>query len=45
MGCIHAFVGEAAAVRVLVNLCGQSEFVASSKSSKEQLCLCGQREL
>lgn len=45
MGCIHAFVGEAAAVRVLVNLCGRSEYVASFHSSKEQFCLCGCRAL
>lgn len=34
VGCIHAFVGEAAAVRILVNLCGQSKYVVSSQSSK-----------
>lgn len=34
VGCIHALVGEAAAVRILVNLCGQSKYVASSQSSK-----------
>lgn len=40
LGCIHAFVGEAAAVRILVNLGGQSKCVASS-----QFCLCGLRVL
>lgn len=34
MGGIHAFVGEAAAVRILVNLRRQSKCVASSQSSK-----------
>lgn len=33
MGCIHAFVGEAAAVRVLVKLCGQSKHVAFKRNS------------
>lgn len=32
--CIHVFVGEAAAVRILVNLGRQSKCVASSQSSK-----------
>lgn len=34
VGCIHALVGEAAVVRILVNLCRQSKHVASSQSSK-----------
>lgn len=35
MGCIHAFVGEAAAIRILVD----------NQSLKEWLCLCGLRVL
>ena len=42
VGCIHAFVGEAAAeVRILGNLCGQSVCVASSQS----LCCVERRGL
>lgn len=42
MGCIHAFVGEAAAIRILVN--NQSMWLPPNHL-KERLCLCGQRVL